>query len=116
MQHALLEVRNLETSFFTEAGIVKAVDGANLSIEKGEIVGLVGESGCGKSTIGFSIMRLVPPPGKIVSGEICFNGENILELSKEEARKFRGCQISILSAPACKVSQQNRIHLPWQKY
>ena len=57
MSHSLLEVRDLETSFFTEAGIVKAVDGANLSIEKGEIVGLVGESGCGKSTIGFSIMR-----------------------------------------------------------
>lgn len=96
MQHSLLEVHNLETSFFTEAGIVKAVDGANLSIEKGEIVGLVGESGCGKSTIGFSIMRLVPPPGKIVSGEICFNGENILELSKDEARKYRGCQISMI--------------------
>jgi oligopeptide/dipeptide ABC transporter ATP-binding protein len=96
MQKPLLEIRNLETSFFTEAGIVKAVDGANLSIEKGEIVGLVGESGCGKSTIGFSIMRLVPPPGKVVSGEICFNGENLLELSLEEARQFRGCQISMI--------------------
>jgi len=92
----LLDVRDLETSFFTERGIVKAVDGVNLSIDKGEIVGLVGESGCGKSTLGFSILRLVPPPGKIVKGEIWFNGENLLKKSKEEIRRIRGCQISMI--------------------
>jgi len=96
MLHPLLDVRDLETSFFTERGIVKAVDGINLSIEQGEIVGLVGESGCGKSTLGFSIMRLVPPPGKIVKGEIWFNGENLLEKNKEEIRRIRGCQISMI--------------------
>jgi oligopeptide/dipeptide ABC transporter ATP-binding protein len=96
MQHPLLEVRDLETSFFTEHGIVKAVDGANLSIESGEIVGLVGESGCGKSTLGVSIMGLVPPPGKIVRGEIRFKGENLLKKNAEEIRKLRGCQISMI--------------------
>ena len=96
MKHTLLEIRNLQTSFFTEAGEVKAVDGANLSIKAGEIIGLVGESGCGKSTLGFSIMRLVQPPGKIVSGEIFFNGQNLLKKNSEEMRQFRGCQISMI--------------------
>ncbi|AKA75118.1 ABC transporter ATP-binding protein [Saccharolobus solfataricus] len=83
----LLEVRNLKVYFYTKRGIVKAVDGVNLYLDKGEIVGLAGESGSGKSTIGYAIMRLVPFPGKIESGEILFKGENILKLDEEAFRK-----------------------------
>jgi len=83
----LLEVKNLKIYFYTKRGVVRAVDGVNLHVEKGEIVGLAGESGSGKSTIGYGIMRLVPFPGKIVEGQILFEGEDILKLDENTFRK-----------------------------
>jgi len=76
----LISIRNLSTYFYTYAGVVKALDGVDLEIYKGETLGLVGETGCGKSVTALSIMRLVPnPPGRIVSGQILFEGEDLLE-------------------------------------
>jgi len=92
----LLEVRGLKTYFFTEDGVVKAVDGVDFDVHKGEIVAIVGESGCGKSVTSLSIMRLVGIPGKIVDGEILFKGENILELPDSEMRRIRGDRISMI--------------------
>lgn len=93
---ALLEVKNLKTYFRTPAGVVKAVDDVSFKIEKGESVGLVGESGCGKSILSLSLLRLVPPPGEIVGGEILFNGQNLLRCSNEEIRKIRGKKIAMV--------------------
>jgi len=93
----LLEVKNLKTYFMTRQGTVKAVDDVSFSIEKGEIVGLVGESGCGKSMTSLSILQLVPQPaGKIIDGEIIFKGENLLDKSEEEMRQIRGNRISMI--------------------
>jgi len=93
----LLEVKDLKTYFFTHEGTVKAVDGINLKLNKGETLGLVGESGCGKSVTALSIMRLIPsPPGKIVGGKIRFEGNNLLELDEKEMRKIRGRKISMI--------------------
>ncbi|HEY5983952.1 MAG TPA: ABC transporter ATP-binding protein [Anaerolineales bacterium] len=92
----LLEIRNLKTHFFTEDGVVHAVDGVNLSIKSGEILGLVGESGCGKSITSLSIMRLISPPGKILEGEIVLGGTNLLELPEREMMKVRGNRISMI--------------------
>ena len=93
----LLKVSNLSTHFFSEEGTVKAVDGVNFSIQKGETLGIVGESGCGKSVTALSIMRLVPnPPGKIVSGTIQFEGGNLTELDEDQMRKIRGNRISMI--------------------
>ena len=91
-----LEVRNLSTYFYTEAGIVKAVDDLSLSVKPGEILGLVGESGSGKSTVAYSILRLISPPGQIVSGEIFWQGKDLLKLKEEEMRTIRGKEISII--------------------
>src|SRR5262245_37802427 len=83
----LLELRDLRTYFDTEDGTVKAVDGVNLSIGKGRTLGIVGESGCGKSVTAFSIMRLIPdPPGRIAGGEILFQGKDLTKLPEEEMR------------------------------
>ena len=80
----LLEVKGLKTQFFTQDGVVKAVDDVSFYVMPGETLGVVGESGCGKSMTGLSIMRLIPnPPGKIVAGEIVFNGRDILKMSDE---------------------------------
>jgi oligopeptide/dipeptide ABC transporter ATP-binding protein len=95
-QEHLLEIRGLRTHFFTDEGIVKAVDGIDLQINRFESVGLVGESGCGKSTVALSILRLVPHPGRIVSGEILFNDRNLLTLSEREMLKIRGGKIAII--------------------
>jgi oligopeptide/dipeptide ABC transporter ATP-binding protein len=95
MSSYLLNIQDLKTFFFTTKGVVKAVDGISLKIREGESVGLVGESGCGKSTIGLSIMRLTPYPGRIVSGEIKFRDENLLEKSDKEIREIRGAKISM---------------------
>lgn len=93
----ILEVKNLQTSFFTEAGEVKAVDGVSFDLYKGKTVGIVGESGCGKSVTSLSIMRLIPnPPGKIIGGEILYQGKNLLDLSMKEMRKIRGNEISMI--------------------
>ncbi|MBX6340986.1 MAG: ABC transporter ATP-binding protein [Thermomicrobiaceae bacterium] len=93
----LLEVRNLRTQFFTQDGVVKAVDDVSFHIMPGETLGVVGESGCGKSITAMSIMRLIPnPPGKIVSGEILFEGEDLLKMSDEEMRSVRGNKIAMI--------------------
>jgi peptide/nickel transport system ATP-binding protein len=92
----ILDVRNLKTYFYTKSGVVRAVDGVSLSVKEREIVGLVGESGCGKSVTALSIMRLVPEPGKIVEGEIYFMDKNILALTDEEIRKIRGKEMAMI--------------------
>jgi oligopeptide/dipeptide ABC transporter ATP-binding protein len=92
----LLEVKNLKTYFFTEDGVVKAVDGVDLTVGRGEVLGLVGESGCGKSVTSLSIMRLIGVPGKVVEGEIYFDGKNLLELSEGEMTHMRGNRMSMI--------------------
>jgi len=92
----LLEVNNLKVCFFTDFGIVKAVDGVNFSVNEKETLGIVGESGCGKSVTVRSIIRLIPYPGRIVEGSIFFKGKNLLELSEEEMRKIRGNEIAMI--------------------
>jgi oligopeptide transport system ATP-binding protein len=93
----LLRVRGLTTRFFTEDGVVHAVEDVTFGLRRGEVLGLVGESGCGKSVTGLSIMRLVPdPPGRIVGGAIEFKGENLLDLNDEEMRQIRGHQIAMV--------------------
>jgi oligopeptide transport system ATP-binding protein len=96
-QETVLDVRNLKTYFFTDDGVVKAVDDVSFSIRKGEVVGIVGESGSGKSVTNISIMRLVQsPPGKIMGGEVIFKGEDILKLDEKRLRKIRGAKISMI--------------------
>ena len=93
----LLEVRDLRTHFFTQEGVVKAVDGVSYDLEGGETLGLVGESGCGKSVSALSIMRLIAdPPGRTVGGEIIFDGEDLLKLPMHQMRRVRGKQISMV--------------------
>src|SRR6266545_5648087 len=86
---ALLEVRKLHTSFFTQDGVVHAVDNVSFDVGKGEAVALVGESGCGKSVTAMSIMRLVAPPGRITGGEVRFKGRDLVTLSEREMRDVR---------------------------
>tara|TARA_Y100001970_G_C14217935_1_gene850803 strand:+ start:23 stop:1006 length:984 start_codon:yes stop_codon:yes gene_type:complete len=94
---ALLEVKNLRTHFYTIEGEVKAVDGVSYDLQPGEILGLVGESGCGKSVSAMSVMRLIPwPPGKILDGEVWFDGVDLLQLEEEEMRKIRGKEIGMV--------------------
>ena len=92
----LLEVRNLQTHFPTRAGLVRAVDGVSFHLDRGELLGLVGESGCGKSMTALSVMRLIAPPGKIVNGEILFDGKDLLKLSDSEMREMRGDDIAMI--------------------
>jgi len=92
----VLEVRGLKTYFYTEDGVVKAVDGVDFYVRAGEVLGLVGESGCGKSVTSFSIMRLVGPPGKIIEGEILFEGRDLLKLSEADMTRMRGDRISMI--------------------
>ncbi len=92
----LLQVKNLKTYFFTEDGIVKAVDGVDFDVLPGEILGLVGESGCGKSVTSFSILQLIDDPGRTVDGEILFKGNDLLKLSEAEMVKMRGNLISMI--------------------
>lgn len=95
-QKKLLEVKGLKTYFFTEDGVVKAVDGVDFYVMQGEVLGLVGESGCGKSVTSFSIMRLVGVPGKIIEGEIFFAGKDILHLPESEMTAMRGNRMSMI--------------------
>ena len=93
----VLQVKNLKTYFYTEDGVVKAVDGISYDLERGETLGLVGESGCGKSVSALSLMRLIPsPPGKIVGGEAYLEGTDLLKLSSEEMRRRRGKDIAMI--------------------
>jgi oligopeptide/dipeptide ABC transporter ATP-binding protein len=95
MSH-LLEVKNLQTHFQTRAGLVKAVDGVSFHVDRGELLGLVGESGCGKSITSLSVMRLIAPPGQIVGGEILFDGENLVAATDERMRGIRGNDIAMI--------------------
>ena len=93
---ALLDIQNLSTSFKTEAGDAQAIDNLSLQVQKGEVLGLVGESGCGKSVTALSILRLVPPPGRITDGKIIFDGIDLLSLNEDEIRKYRGKRIALI--------------------
>jgi oligopeptide/dipeptide ABC transporter ATP-binding protein len=92
----ILDVKNLRTYFYTEDGVVKAVDGVDFEVKRGEVLGLVGESGCGKSVTSLSVMRLVGIPGKIVSGEVWFDGENLLRWPESRMMHMRGNRISMI--------------------
>src|SRR4051794_23389344 len=93
----LLEIENLQTHFFTQAGVVRAVDGVSYSVRSGETLGVVGESGCGKSVTALSVLRLVAnPPGRIVGGAIRFDGVNLLDLTESEMEAIRGNEISMI--------------------
>jgi len=93
----LLKIENLQTHFFTEAGVVKAVDGVSLLIRKGETLGVVGESGCGKSVTALSVLRLIPtPPGRIMGGNIWMDSRDLLKLPEDQMRKVRGASISMI--------------------
>lgn len=93
----VLEIKDLQTTFFTDAGEIPAVDHIDFHLKEGEILGIVGESGCGKSVTSLSIMGLVPnPPGKIVGGEILYEGQNLVQLSEKDMRKIRGNEIAMI--------------------
>ena len=92
----LLAIRNLKTYFYTEDGVVRAVDGVDLEVYPGEVLGVVGESGCGKSVTSLSVMRLIGQPGKVIEGEILFEGKDLLKVPETEMTKVRGNRISMI--------------------
>src|SRR5689334_10755465 len=97
MSEIVLEINELRTHFFTDNGEIPAVDGVSIRVHKGEVVGIVGESGCGKSVTSLSVMRLIPePPGKIVGGEIRFKGEDLAKAKEKRLKKLRGNEISMI--------------------
>jgi len=96
MSQATLEVRNLQTHFFTRAGVAKAVEDVSFTVAPGQILGLVGESGSGKSVTGFSILGLVDPPGRVVGGQIRFNGKELIGLPEEQMRRIRGNRMAMV--------------------
>ncbi len=95
-ERPLLEVRGLRTSFFTRYGVVRAVDGIDFHVDRGEVVGLVGESGCGKSVTSLSMLRLISQPGRIEAGSVVFDGQDLLTLPSEKMRQIRGNRISMI--------------------
>jgi len=96
MSEPVLQLHNLSVDYPTRVGVVRGVDNVSMTVNRGEVLGLVGESGCGKSTLGAAIMRLLRPPGKIVGGEIVFNGQDLIKLDKEAMRHLRGAHISMI--------------------
>lgn len=92
----LLEVKDLQTHFPTRAGLVRAVNDVSFYLDEGELLGLVGESGCGKSITALSIMRLISPPGKVAGGQVLFKGEDLLKKSNEQMREIRGNDIAMI--------------------
>lgn len=96
MSDCILKVENLETTFFTKAGALKAVDGVSFSINKGETLGIVGESGCGKSVTSFSVLGLISNPGRVTGGRILFKDQDLLKLNNDEMRKIRGKHIAMI--------------------
>jgi peptide/nickel transport system ATP-binding protein len=120
--NVVLSVRGLKTYFYTEDGVVKAVDGVDLDVHRGEVLGLVGESGCGKSVTSLSIMRLIGMPGEILEGKVIFSGRDIMALDESEMRHIRGNQISMIfqQPVSClnpvfksgaQVAEQLKVHL-----
>ena len=110
----LLEVKGLKTYFYTEDGVVRAVDGVNFEVYPGEVLGLVGESGCGKSVTSLSIMRLISKPGRIDEGQILLDGENLLELPEDEMIKVRGNRISmIFQQPQTALNPSLKLAINW---
>jgi len=106
----ILGIEGLRVNFYTYAGVVKAIDGVNLEVYRGECLGLVGETGCGKSVTMRSVLRLIPPPGKIVGGKIWFNGVNLLELPESEMRRIRGNKIAyIVQEPSAALDPLYRV-------
>ena len=97
MEKELLKINDLQTHFFSDKGVVKAVDGVTITVNKGETVGIVGESGCGKSVTSLSIMRLLKDtPGKIVGGSIQFEGKDLIQLPEKNMRSIRGNEIAMI--------------------
>jgi oligopeptide/dipeptide ABC transporter ATP-binding protein len=96
MTRPLLRVEDLHTQFFTSTGVVKAVDGVSLEVHPGETIGIVGESGCGKTITAFSILRLVPPPGRITGGQVMFRDRDVLAMDEDEVRDFRGNEVAMI--------------------
>ncbi len=96
MKKPLLEIKHLKTYFYTEEGTVKAVDGVDFEVYPGEVLGLVGESGCGKSVTSYSILRLIGQPGRVVEGEVIFDGQDLLQLTENEMTHVRGNRISMI--------------------
>ncbi len=96
MAQRLLEVKDLHTQFFTSRGVVKAVDGVSFHLDAGETLGVVGESGCGKTMTALSMLRLIPDPGRIVSGQILFRGKDVVKMTDEEVRDFRGNDVAMI--------------------
>src|SRR5271170_5377848 len=92
----LLDIEHLSVAFDTEAGKAQAVDDLSISLDRGSVLGLVGESGCGKSISALSILRLVPPPGRITSGKIIFDGQDLMELPESKMRSIRGNRIALI--------------------
>src|SRR5438046_9336592 len=108
MAEVLLSVRNLKTYFYTDEGVVKAVDGLSYELRKGQTLGIVGESGSGKSVHALSVMRLIPqPPGKIVDGQILFDGTDLLKLPAHETRRVRANRIALMfQAPSIALNPE----------
>jgi len=96
MEETILSIDGLKTYFFTEAGIVKAVDGISFDLKRGESLGLVGESGSGKTVTALSVLRIIPKPGKIVEGKVMFNSENLIDKTEKEMQKLRGKDVAII--------------------
>ncbi len=122
----LLEIKGLKTHFDTRDGVVKAVDEVSLTINRGEVLGLVGESGCGKSVTSLSIMGLIPHPGEIVAGEILFDGRNIVTMKEDELRRLRGEHISMIfqqpgsalnpvQRAGIQIKEVYKLHRDWSK-